>query len=186
MLQNLSRYWWLVGLRGLFAIIFGVLAFAWPGITLSALVILFGAYAIIDGISSIATGVTRRENNDRWWVLWLEGIVGIAAGIVAFIYTGMTALFLLYIIAFWAIFTGVMEIVAAIRLRQEIENEWTLGLMGLLSIIFGLIMIVSPGAGALALIWLIATYAILFGALLIYLAFKLRQDSPQPSINPSV
>ncbi|MCB0008350.1 MAG: HdeD family acid-resistance protein [Anaerolineales bacterium] len=185
MLQNLSRYWWLVGLRGLFAIIFGVLAFAWPGITLSALVILFGAYAIVDGISNIATGVSHRDTNDRWWVLLLEGVVGIAAGIVAFVYTGITAIVLLYLIAFWAIFTGVMEIVAAIRLRQEIENEWTLGLMGVLSVILGLIMIVSPGAGALALIWLIATYAILFGALLIYLAFKLRQSEPEPAMSPT-
>ena len=186
MLKNLSRHWWLVGLRGLFAIIFGVLAFAWPGITLSALVILFGAYAIVDGIANIATGVSHRESNNRWWVQLLEGIVGIAAGIIAFLYTGITAIILLYLIAFWAIFTGVMEIIAAIRLRQEIENEWVLGLMGVLSIILGLIMIVSPGAGALALIWLIATYAILFGGLLIYLAFKLRQSEPEPAINPSV
>ncbi len=174
MLEALSRYWWLVVLRGVFAIIFGVLAFVWPGITIGALIILFGAYALVDGISSIITGISRRKSNSQWWVLLLEGIIGVVAGILAFVYPGMTALALLYFIAVWAILTGIMEVVAAIRLRKEIDNEWWLVLGGVLSIIFGLLLIIFPGSGALGLLWVIAAYSILFGIMLVILGFRLR------------
>jgi uncharacterized membrane protein HdeD (DUF308 family) len=174
MLGNLSRYWWLVVLRGVAAVIFGVLAFIWPGMTLNVLIILFAAYALVDGVSGIITAISDRKSNERWWVFLLEGLVGVAAGILAFLYPGMTAFALLYFIAVWAIITGIMEIIAAIRLRKEIDNEWMLALGGVASVIFGLLLIIFPGGGALALIWLIAAYAIIFGILLIVLGFRLR------------
>lgn len=174
MLTMLSRYWWLVVLRGVFAILFGVLAFIWPGITIGALVILFGAYALIDGVSSVATGVMHWQENDRWWVMLLEGIAGIVFGILTFVWPAVTAVVLLFFIAVWAIITGVLELVAAVRLRKEIDGEWALGLAGVLSVLFGIVMLLRPGAGALALIWVIGSYAIVFGVLLIFLGFKLR------------
>lgn len=174
MLSNLSRYWWLVALRGAAAIVFGILAFIWPGPTLGALVILFGAYVLVDGIISLITGISDRSTNDRWWVMLLEGLVGIAAGILTFVYPGITAVVLLYLIAIWAVLTGVLEIAAAVRLRREIEGEWALALSGIFSILFGVALFFFPGVGALAVIWLIGAYAILFGALLVYLGVKLR------------
>lgn len=174
MLSNLSRYWWLVALRGIAAIVFGFLAFIWPGPTLGALVILFGAYVLVDGVISLITGISDRNSNERWWVMTLEGLVGIAAGILTFVYPGITAVILLYFIAIWALLTGVLEIVAAVRLRQEIEGEWAFALSGIFSILFGVALFFFPGAGALAVVWLIGAYAILFGALLVYLGIKLR------------
>lgn len=174
MLSNLSRYWWLLALRGVAAILFGILAFAWPQLTLEVLVILFGVYVLIDGVSNIVTGFSQRESNERWWVMLLEGLVGILAGILTLVYPGMSAFILLYFIAAWAILTGVLEIVAAIRLREEITGEWALALSGVASIIFGILLFLFPGTGALAVVWIIGSYAILFGALLIYLVFKVR------------
>lgn len=175
--QTLSKYWWLIALRGLFAVLFGVMAFIWPNLTLVALVFLFGGYALADGILAVVAGLTRSGKNQRWWMLLLEGLVGIAAGILTIVRPGLTAVALLYLIAGWAIVTGVMEIVAAIRLRQEIKNEWLLALGGVLSIAFGVALAVWPGAGALALIWLIGSYAIVFGVLLIILGFRLRSQN---------
>jgi uncharacterized membrane protein HdeD (DUF308 family) len=174
MLSVLAQYWWLIALRGLAAIVFGIIAFIWPGPTIGALVLLFGAYALVDGIATIVMAVSHRQQNDRWWVLLLEGLAGVILGVLTFIWPGVTAVVLLYFIAAWALVTGIFEIVAAIRLRKEIEGEWVLGLSGLASVIFGLILVFRPGAGALALIWVIAAYAIIFGVLLIYLAFKVR------------
>lgn len=174
MLHTLSRYWWLLALRGAAAVIFGILAFVWPGLTLSVLVILFGVYVLIDGIASLVAGFSNRRANGRWWVTALEGVVGILAGILAFVYPGITAVLLLYFIAAWAILTGVLEMAAAFRLREEIDGEWALGLSGLISIFLGVGLVIFPEAGALAVVWMIGLYAILFGGLLIYLAFKLR------------
>jgi uncharacterized membrane protein HdeD (DUF308 family) len=174
MLSVMARNWWVLALRGLAGIIFGVLAFIWPGITLTVLVLMFGAYALVDGVFAIIEGIRRRAEESNWWVLILEGIVGILAGVVAFVWPGITAFALLYLIAAWAIITGLFEIVAAIRLRKEIEGELLLGLTGLLSVLFGIALAVWPGAGALALVWMIAAYAIIFGVLMIILAFRLR------------
>jgi uncharacterized membrane protein HdeD (DUF308 family) len=173
-MTDLARNWWALALRGVFAVIFGVIAFAWPGITLAALVILYGAYAMADGIFAIAAAITGRPERAPWWALLLEGVLGIAVGIMTFAWPGITALVLLYLIAGWAMATGVLEIAAAIRLRREIRGEWMLALGGVLSIIFGILLVINPGAGALAVIWLIGGYAIVFGSLMIALGFRLR------------
>jgi uncharacterized membrane protein HdeD (DUF308 family) len=174
MVGALSRNWWMLAVRGVVAVLFGIMAFIWPGLTLWALVFLFGAYVLLDGVFALVSAFTGRETDDRWWVLLLEGVAGVAAGLIAFIWPGMTAFVLVYLIAAWAIVTGIIEIAAAIRLRKEIEGEWILALSGLASIIFGVLMILWPGAGALAVVWLIAAYAIFFGILLIFLAFRVR------------
>jgi uncharacterized membrane protein HdeD (DUF308 family) len=174
MITAVAQNWWLLALRGVLAILFGIIAFVWPGITLLVLVLLFGAYALLDGVFSIVAAFSDRASKQRWWVLLLEGLLGIAAGIIAFLWPGMTAFALVYLIAAWAIITGVLEIAAAIRLRQEIEGEWLLALGGVASIIFGVLMVIWPGTGALALVWLIGAYAIVFGVLMIALAFRLR------------
>jgi uncharacterized membrane protein HdeD (DUF308 family) len=136
--------------------------------------LLFGAYALADGILSCWTAIAGRNDHEHWWVLLLEGLLGIGVGLLTFFAPGLTALALLYYIAIWAIATGVLEIVAAIRLRKEIEGEWWLLLAGLASVAFGVLLVVQPGAGALSVLWLIATYAIVFGLLLVILAFKVR------------
>jgi uncharacterized membrane protein HdeD (DUF308 family) len=177
-LPVLARNWWALALRGLAAILFGVLAFAWPGITLFVLVLFFGAYMLVDGIFAIVAAVRAAGEEDRWWLLLIEGILGVLAGLVAFFWPGLTALALLYFIAAWAIVTGIMEIVAAIRLRQEIEGEWALGLSGLLSVIFGILLVVLPApAGLLSLVWLVGAYAVATGVLLLILAFRVRSEA---------
>jgi uncharacterized membrane protein HdeD (DUF308 family) len=177
-LRTLGRNWWALALRGVAAILFGVLAFAWPGITLFVLVLFFGAYMLVDGIFAIVAAVRAAGEEDRWWLLLIQGILGVLAGLVAFFWPGLTALALLYFIAAWAIVTGIMEIVAAVRLRQEIEGEWALGLSGLLSVIFGVLLVVLPApAGLLSLVWLIGAYAVATGVLLLILAFRVRSEA---------
>ena len=165
-------------MRGLAAIVFGVLAFVWPDITLFALVLLFGAYMLVDGIFAIVAAVRAAGREARWWLLLIEGVLGVLAGLVAAFWPGLTALALLYFIAAWAIVSGILEIVGAIRLRQEIEGEWALGLSGALSVLFGILLVVIPApAGLLSLVWLIGAYALAFGVLLLVLAFRVRSAS---------
>lgn len=166
-----SPHWWVFALRGIAAILFGILAFAWPGITFAVLVLLWGAYALVDGVLSLVSAF--RATHDHRWGLLIEGIVGIGAGIVTFIWPDLTALVLLYIIAAWALITGVLELIAAFRLRRVIRDEWWLVLGGVASVVFGVLMLAMPEAAALALVWLIAAYAIVFGVLLIALAVRL-------------
>ena len=173
--DQLARYWWVVALRGIAAILFGILAFAWPGMTLAVLVILFGAYALVDGILGLIAAL-RGETQHRL-ALALEGVVSVLAGLVAFVWPGLTALALLYIIAFWAIVTGALEIFAAVRLRRIISNELGLIIGGVLSVLFGIVLLVAPGAGALAVVFLIGAYAIVFGIALLGLAWRLREHS---------
>ena len=169
-----SRYWWVIALRGAVAILFGVLAFAWPGVTLSALVLLFGAYAIVDGVAAVIVGIKDYGEKERWWATLLGGLVSLAAGIVTFMMPGLTALTLLTLIAIWAVMRGIFEIVAAIRLRKEIKGEWLMALAGALSIAFGLYMIAFPGAGAIAVVWWIGAYAVAVGLVLVMLGFRAR------------
>ena len=149
-----------------------VFMYVWPGMTLAVLVLLWGAYALVDGVLALISAF--RTNNDHRWGLLLEGLVGIGAGLVTFVWPGLTALVLLYIIAAWALITGVLELIAAFRLRRAIRDEWWLVLGGVASLLFGVVLLAAPAAGALALVWLIAAYAIVFGVLMVALALRLH------------
>lgn len=166
--------WWLLLLRGLLAIAFGVLTWIQPGLSLVALVLVFGAYSLADGVLGVWAAFKGRKQDDHWWVLLIWGLASIVVGVLTLMVPGITTLVLLFYIAAWAMVTGAMQIVAAIRLRKEITGEWWLVLGGVLSVVFGVLLLAQPGAGALALLWLIATYAVLFGALMVFLAFKMR------------
>jgi len=170
----LTRNWWIMALRGLAAVLFGVLAFAWPGITLLTLVYLFSAYALVNGVLALVVSFNTPKGHHRSGSLMLEGLISIAAGVIAFLVPGITALAMVLVIAWWAIVTGVLEIVAAVRSRKVITNEWLLILSGIASLFIGFILLVQPGAGALALIWWIGAFALVFGVLLISLAFRMR------------
>ncbi len=172
-LDSLTRNWWAVALRGLAGILFGIITFVSPGISLAALVLLYGAYAFADGVLSIVSAV-RRRGADRWWLLLLQGIVGIGAGVVTLLWPGITALALLFVIAAWALVGGALQLAAAIRLRKVITGEWLLALGGVLSIALGVLLVLFPGPGALALVIWIGAYAFVFGILLVVLGFKLR------------
>ncbi len=172
MLSALSENWWALLVRGLLAVLFGLIALFLPGMTLWVLVLVFGAYALVDGVFAVVAGI--RGTGGRRWVLIIEGILSVLAGIVALLWPGITALALLYVIAFWAIFTGVAEMIAAVALRREMAGEWALFLVGILSVIFGIILAVLPGVGLLSLVWLIGLYALAVGGALIVLAFRVR------------
>src|SRR5712664_4266228 len=169
----LLRNWWALALRGVLAILLGVAAFVLPGVTLAVLVALFGAYALVDGVLAIIAGVRAAERHERWWSPVFKGLAGIAAGVVAFVQPALTALALLYLIGGWGIVTGILEIVAAVHLHRA-HGEWLLVLNGVLSVLFGLLVILWPGAGLLTLLWMIGMYPIFFGILLVALAFRLR------------
>ena len=174
MLHALSKNWWMLLLRGIAAVIFGVLALAWPGMTLLTLILFYGAYALIDGVLAIVAAITGGALLPRWW-LAIIGLLGIAAGLLTFMMPGLTAIVLLYFIAGWAIATGVFQVIGAIKLRKEIDNEWFLILSGIISVLFGVAMMAAPGAGALALITVIGIYAVLIGVLLVALSFRLKK-----------
>jgi uncharacterized membrane protein HdeD (DUF308 family) len=174
MVDTFRLNWWLLALRGLVAVLFGVLAFVWPGATLITLVWLFGAFALVNGLLSLILAAKAPKGYPRIGSLILGGLLGILAGLLTFVMPGITALGLLMLIAAWAIVTGIMEVVAAIRLRKIIANEWLLILAGIASIAFGVILFLRPAAGALALIWWIGAWALIFGILLIVLAFRMR------------
>ncbi len=173
LLHALAKHWWLLLLRGICATLFGVLTFVWPGITLLTLVLLYGAYALADGVLALVEAVMGGAPAPRWW-LALVGLLGIAVGILTFAWPGITALVLLLFIAGWAIATGILQIVGAIRLRKEIDNEWLLIASGVLSVIFGLILVAQPATGALALLYVIGIYAVLYGILEVWLSLRLR------------
>jgi uncharacterized membrane protein HdeD (DUF308 family) len=176
MLETLSRNWWVVALRGAAAVVFGVLALVWPDVTVAVLVLLFGAYALVDGILALGTAIFggASASGRRPWLV-LEGIAGVVAGIGTFVWPGITALVLLFFIAGWALVTGVLEIVAAVRLRRELHGEWMLALSGVLSVLFGIALIVRPDVGAVAVAWLIGAYAVIFGVVLLAFAVTLRR-----------
>ncbi len=174
-MQNfLAQHWWVFLLRGIFALIFGILAIAMPGITMITLVMVVGIYLFADGIVSLYTAISGQAHGDDRWLIALQGLVGVVIGLIAFFMPGITAVGLVLAIAAWSLVIGVLQIVAAIRLRKEISNEFWLGLSGLISILFAFFLIARPGEGALAVIYIIATYAILFGIFLIAFAFRVR------------
>jgi uncharacterized membrane protein HdeD (DUF308 family) len=172
--------WWLLALRGVASILLGIAAFVVPGITLLVLVILLGAYLLIDGVLAIVAGVMGRS-----WLLVLEGAAGVVAGLLTLVWPGITAVVLLFLTAAWAIVTGVAELVAAYRLRRIVRNEWLLILLGVASIIFGIALVIRPDAGLLALVYLIGFYCLLFGVLLVALALRLRSIRARGGVLPT-
>ncbi|SEH02469.1 Uncharacterized membrane protein HdeD, DUF308 family [Nonomuraea solani] len=179
-MEDISRSWWLLLVRGIAAIVFGILALIWPGLTLLVLVIFFGAYALVSGVFALMAGFRHGARSRAWLII--SGILGILAGIVAFIWPGLSSLALLFIIAFWAILTGVAEVVAGIQLRKVIDNEWMLIVGGVLSVIFGLLLLGWPGAGLLSLLWLIGVFAIMYGIAMIVLSIRVRNFTPTPGM----
>ena len=175
----LAQFWWALALRGAAGILFGILAFVMPALTLAVLVLLFGAYALVDGIFNVVAALSRRSGARPWWALLLAGLVGIVAGLVAFFMPGLTALALAYVIGIWAVVIGTLEIASAIRLRKVITNEWWLGLSGALAIVFGVLLMLVPGAGALAMVLWIGAYAFIYGVFLVLLGLRLRRHRRQ-------
>jgi uncharacterized membrane protein HdeD (DUF308 family) len=175
MVSVLARNWGMVAVRGVVALLFGLLTLFRPGISLAALVILFGAYALVDGLFGVWSAVANRHGEPHWVALLFGGLAGIAVGVITFLMPGITAIVLLYLIAAWAIVRGVAEIVMAIQLRKVLSGEWLLALAGVLSVAFGLFLIASPGAGALAVVLWIGFWAAVLGVVLIALAFRLRK-----------
>ena len=174
----LARNWWLVALRGLAGVLFGLMTLIAPELSLAALVIVFGAYALVDGVLAIVSAVRRRGETKQWWGLVLEGVAGIAAGVITLLWPGITALALLYLVAAWAVVTGILEIVTAIRLRKAIEGEWLLALSGIASLGLGVLLALFPGPGALALVIWIGAFALVSGALFLALGLRLRRLAP--------
>lgn len=171
MLNSLAANWWALALRGLVAVLFGLVTLFLPGITLVTLVLLFGAYALLDGILNVLAFFRVASHH---WALLIEGLIGIMAGVLTFAWPAITAFVLLYVIACWAIVTGIFEIIAGIRVRKVITNEWLLLVMGSVSFLFGVLVLFAPGAGALAIVLWIGAYAMVFGVFLLVLAFRLR------------
>ena len=167
--RTMSEHWWVVLLRGLLAILFGVLAFTWPGLTAVILVTIWGVYALFDGVVGIIAGI-----RGKWGSLVVLGVLSILAGAVALVWPGLTAISLLWVLAIWIIVAGVMQIAAAVRLRKEVQGEWMWILSGILMVVLGLVFFMRPGAGILSVTWLIASLAIVWGILLVMLSFKLK------------
>lgn len=170
-----TKRWWVFLLRGLAAIIFGLLALIWPRLTLLTLITLFGIFALVDGLLALVAGIVSIGRNKRWWSMLLSGVLGIAIGVLTFIWPQITGVVLLYFIAAWAMVIGIMDILIAIQLRQEIEGEWIMILDGIFSILVGLLFFIFPQTSAMALVWLIGLFVIAVGIILLILALRLRK-----------
>ncbi len=179
MAMNLARSWWALGLRGAAAIVFGVIALFWPSSAIVALVAVFGAYALLDGIFNLIAAVRAGRSGERWGSLVFEGVVSVLVGVLTLFWPGVTALALVLFIAAWSLVTGILEVVAAIQLRKVIQGEWLLALSGVLSIAFGILLFISPMIGAIAIAIWIGAYSVVFGALLVGLALRLRSWASQ-------
>jgi uncharacterized membrane protein HdeD (DUF308 family) len=176
LLHVLARNWWAVALRGLFALIFGIIALVMPGVTLVTLVLLFGIYMLADGVFAIVGGIRAARQHGRWWPFLLEGVVDILAGLIALFWPGIALVALLYLIGAWAVLTGVLMLSAGFSSRAP-AGHWLLVLNGVLSVLLGLFVIFWPIAGAVALAWWIGAYAIIFGVVLLIFAFRLRSHA---------
>ena len=183
LLTGLAKNWWLLLLKGICSVIFGVLTFVWPGVTLVTLILLYGIFALVDGGFALLAAITGDKGDSQTPRLWLAVIciLGLCAGVLTLMWPGMTAMVLLVFIAAWSIATGIMQIVGAIRLRKEIDDEWLLIASGVLSVAFGLLLLAWPGAGALAMVLVIGAFAILYGLLTISLSLRLRKFVPTPA-----
>lgn len=166
--------WWMLLLRGIFLVLFGILFATWPGVAVFTFVVFFGAFALIHGLMAVIGSIANRAGNEDWWLVLLEGIVSIVIGILTFGWPGLTGLVLAYFIAAWAVIMGILRIYGAIKLRKEIDGEWLLILGGVISLLFGIFVFTRPLAGALAIAWIIGVYAIVFGILGIALSFRVR------------
>ncbi|MCU0953983.1 MAG: HdeD family acid-resistance protein [Hyphomicrobium sp.] len=175
-LDALARNWWLILLRGICAVVFGILTFIWPGLTLLTLVLFYGAFSLLDGAFSIAAAVKGGAPMPRWW-LALVGLLGIGVGIITLAWPQITGIVLLMFIAGWAIASGLLQIIGAIALRKEIEGEWWLVASGILSVVFGVLLIMYPGAGALSLAIVIGAFAVAYGILLIGFSLRLKKHA---------
>lgn len=175
MIRLYGKYWWSFFVRGVVAILLGLAAIFMPGITLELLAVLLAAFFLADGVFSLAASVGGKKLDSRWWLLLLEGLAGIIIGIITIVWPALTVVVLVLFVGFWALVTGILEIAAAIKLRHEIRGEWLLALSGIISILFSLILFVNPGAGAVALVWIIGAYAFFFGISLVLLGLKLRK-----------
>lgn len=168
------RNWWALLLRGLAAIVFGVLTWLQPAASAAALVLVFGVYVLVDGVLAIFSAFQSRKESSHWWVVLIWGLISAVVGLLMLFQPAITALVMTIYIGVWALMTGVMEVVAAIRLRKEIQGEWLLILGGLISVLFGIFVLMQPAAGMMAMLWALATYAVVFGALMVVLAFKVK------------
>jgi uncharacterized membrane protein HdeD (DUF308 family) len=182
--ELISRTWWILALQGLCALMFGILAVLWPGTTLLGLVVLFAAYALITGAAAVVGAVNNRKYEEYWWVLLLLGLVSIAAGVIAVLHPDLTALVLVLLMGANALVSGVLQIILAIQLRKVIEGEWLMAAAGIVSIVFGILVFLYPGAGALAMVFLISFYAVLTGILLLAVAFRLKGLGKAASSRP--
>lgn len=182
-METLIHNWWAVALRGVVAILFGIILLAWPGISLVLLITIWGAFAVIDGIFSFVSAFRRARGGESWGSLVLTGITGILAGLIAFIWPGITAAALVFLIGAWAIITGILEILAAVQLRKVIKGEFWLGLAGALSVLLGILLFLNPAAGAVSLVWLIGIFALTFGITMIALGFRLRSLRPERTVS---
>lgn len=177
MMRGIAANWWMVLLRGIAAVLFGVVALLMPGLTLFVLLITFGAYAVFDGVVAVINAFQRKSRDERWWAWLLDGVLSIAIGLLALFWTGPTALAFIIWMAIWGVIAGLFRIIAAIRLRHEIEGGWALGLSGLLLMVWGVLMATLPAAGLLSLAWVIGLFSILIGLSMIVLAFQLRKSA---------
>ena len=178
--RALSQHWWVVLLRGVLAIVVGLMAWMWPGETLAILVLIWGAYALVDGIFEVIAGI-----RGKWGALVVLGLLGIAAGLVAFVMPGVAAITLIWVFAFWAIVAGILQVSAAIRLRKEVQGEWMWILSGVCTVLLGVLLLLYPGAGALSITWLIGSLAVVWGVLLVMLSFKLKGLGARMGIRPA-
>jgi len=175
MLETLKSNWWLIVASGVLALVFGAGAFIWPDATLAALVIFYGAYALVEGILAVFAAIKAPQGSDGRGTLAVLGIISAAAGVLTFMYPDITAVALVYIIGAWAILRGIVQIYAAIQLRKEVSNEWLLLLAGVVSAAFGVLLFINPSAGATSLVWIIGFYAVMYGITMLVLAYKLRR-----------
>ncbi|MBO9155147.1 HdeD family acid-resistance protein [Chitinophaga sp. GCM10012297] len=177
MIHELAKYWWLIVLRGVLAVLFAVVAFLWPAITLAILVIFLGAYLLVDGLFALIHGFRVMKTDSSWWGFVLLGLAGIAAGLVCLFMPGITALFLVTLVALWSLVTGILEIVIAIRLRKELTGEWMLIVAGIFSVIFGILLFMQPLAGVVVISWWLGVYALFLGIFLLSVGFRLKKVS---------
>lgn len=173
MIAVLAKNWWAVGIRGVLGILFGLIALFLPGATMLSLLLVFAAYVFVDGVFAIVSAVRAARERERWGYLLLEGIVDIAAAAVAVLWPGITVVAFVFVVAFWAIFTGVLELMAAFRL-DFIDGRGWLIFGGIVSVLYGVLLIAAPMIGAVVLTWWLGAYALVFGVCLVVLAFKLR------------